>query len=263
MIDKKREFYVKRMQKSVTVGCGTVLILGLCFLCGCVRKDQAGVCLKEWELEEVNPEQIPDAGDISAELSEEADGEVQKEAVKEEQGGLTEETANEPPTLYVHICGAVENPGVYELPAGSRVFEAVRLAGGFSGEADENYVNQAQEVPDAGKVVIPTVEETGLLKETGEEGTGFGILMPEMWERETFRQEDSDKAAGNSSGLVNINTADKAELCSLPGIGNAKAEAVLSYREKKGRFSSVEELKKVDGIGDSVYTGLKDRICVE
>lgn len=261
MNDKKRDFYVKKMQKSVMLRIGVVFVLGLCFLCGCVRKNQAGDYLKEWEFEESDSEEIPDAGGLNAKEAnppaEEKEAPGENEVTKDEQGVLTEET-----TLYIHICGAVENPGVYELPAGSRVFEAVLLAGGFSKEADEDYVNQAQEVPDAGKIVIPTLEETALLAETGGEGKDFGILMPEVV-TQGEPEERIDGGTGESAGLVNINTADKAELCTLPGIGNAKAEAILAYREKKGRFSSTTDLKKVDGIGDSVYTGLKDRICVE
>lgn len=261
MNDKKRDFYVKKMQKSVMLGIGVVFALGLCFLCGCVRKDQAGDYLKEWELKEADSEEIPDAEGLNAKeanpLAEAKEASGENEVTKDEQGVLTEET-----TLYIHICGAVENPGVYELPAGSRVFEAVLQAGGFSKEADEDYVNQAQEVPDAGKIVIPTLEETALLAETGGEGKDFGILMPEVVTQGEAEQR-IDGGTGESAGLVNINTADKAGLCTLPGIGNAKAEAILAYREKKGRFSSIEDIKKVDGIGDSVYTGLKDRICVE
>lgn len=270
MFKKKNNVYAKKMQNRVKIEIRAILFLSLCFLCGCVRKDQAGAYLEEWELEGAKTAENAEAGDSFAEEGS-ISGEVK--SVSSVQGAEDEpekanvredEAADDPSVLYVHICGAVEKPGVYELPAGSRVFEAVRQAGGFRGDADEDYVNQAQEVPDAGKLVIPTLEETSILEENDRENSGFGILMPTASASGTpDLGTPGQEAGGGNLGLVNINTADKAGLCSLPGIGNAKAEAILAYREKKGRFSSVEELKQVDGIGDGVFSSLKDSICAE
>lgn len=146
---------------------------------------------------------------------------------------------------YVHICGAVKKPGVYEVSKGARIFEAVDLAGGFTKDADKNFINQAASVEDGQQIYIPSKEEV-LKEESGKaSGTIPGTGQP-----------------GNS-GKVNINTATKEELCSLPGIGQAKADSIIDYRTNHGRFQNIEELKQIDGIKDGVYNKIKDKIISE
>ena len=191
--------------------------------------------------------------------------------------------SGEPELIYVFVCGAVAQEGVYELPAGSRVYQAVEAAGGYAADADTSYINQADPVTDAQKLEIPTVEEAKKLREEA-------ALAAENRQAETDAESGSGPdgaAAGyanngagqvnygagqmnNSAGqaddaaarLININTADEAALQTLPGIGAAKAASIVRYREANGGFSSIEEIKKVSGIGDITYENIKGCITV-
>ena len=149
--------------------------------------------------------------------------------------------------ICVFVCGAVVNEGVYYLPEGSRVIDAVNAAGGFSEDADPIYVNQAKYVGDEERVVIPTLEEAQELR-SAEQSASRG-------------QNDSE--AGTDDGLININTASRKELMEIPGIGESKADRIIAYRESHGGFGAVEEIKNVSGIGGAVYDGLKGYIKVE
>ncbi len=191
--------------------------------------------------------------------------------------------SGEPELIYVFVCGAVAREGVYELPAGSRVYQAVEAAGGYAADADTSYINQADPVTDAQKLEIPTVEEAEKLREEA-------ALAAENRQAETDAESGSGPdgaAAGyanngagqvnngagqmnNGAGqaddaaarLININTADEATLQTLPGIGAAKAASIVRYREANGGFSSIEEIKKVSGIGDITYENIKGCITV-
>ena len=191
--------------------------------------------------------------------------------------------SGEPELIYVFVCGAVAQEGVYELPAGSRVYQAVEAAGGYAADADTSYINQADPVTDAQKLEIPTAEEAKKLREEA-------ALAAENRQAETDAESGSGPdgaAAGyanngagqvnngagqmnNSAGqaddaaarLININTADEAALQTLPGIGAAKAASIVRYREANGGFSSIEEIKKVSGIGDITYENIKGCITV-
>lgn len=145
--------------------------------------------------------------------------------------------------ICVFVCGAVVNEGVYYLPEGARVIDAVRAAGGYTEDADTRYVNQAEHVRDAERVAIPTLEEAVRMR--------------------SEEEASQDKAEQTESGLININTASKTELMQIPGIGENKAERIISYRENHGRFGSCEEIKNVSGIGSGIYEGLRDYITVE
>ena len=136
--------------------------------------------------------------------------------------------------IFVYVCGAVRTPGVYALPAGSRVYEAVELAGGLTEEADERAVNQAEVLKDGMQVTVPTRTEA----------------------------EELRAAEGNAYGRVNINTAGVSELTRLTGIGEARAKDIIAYREAHGAFSSPEEIMKVSGIKEAVYEKIKDDITV-
>lgn len=138
--------------------------------------------------------------------------------------------------LAVYVCGAVAEPGVYELPEGSRVYEAVALAGGMISGASGTAVNQAELLTDGQMIEIPTEEQ----------------------QREKAAVEEA-----RSDGLVNINTADLEELKTLPGIGDAKARSIIAYREQNGAFGALEDIKHVDGIGDGVFAKLEGCIKVD
>lgn len=168
--------------------------------------------------------------------------------------GLTEETlaseqvnsessaaVAEQPEGYVYVCGAVKEPDVYPIVPDMRVFEAIELAGGFTEEADTQWLNQAETLQDGQKLYVYTMEETR-----------------QMQSEAAVEQ----RAQGQSDGLVNINTADRELLMTLPGIGQAKADAVIRYRSERGAFTSIEEIQNVPGIKNAVFMKIKDRITV-
>ncbi len=136
--------------------------------------------------------------------------------------------------VIVHISGAVAKPGVYSLPEGSRLFDAIELSGGFNEEADESYLNLAAVLEDGLKYHIPTNGETE------------GLTEPER-----IYADD---------GKVDINHAGIEELMKLSGIGEGKAKAIVEYREEHGAFATTEDIRNVSGIGDGTYSGFKDEI---
>ncbi|MDE6750150.1 MAG: helix-hairpin-helix domain-containing protein [Lachnospiraceae bacterium] len=165
----------------------------------------------------------------------------------------------EPAVIYVHICGAVVNPGVYALDAGSRVFEGIEAAGGFSEEACEDYVNQAEELRDGQRLIIPTLEEVDAVKDNGSN--------QESWRIDALEAEQSAVGeavpTGNADGLININTADESELSSIDGIGAGKAAAIVKYRQENGNFQTIQDIMKVSGIKEGTYEKIKDKITVK
>lgn len=137
--------------------------------------------------------------------------------------------------IKVFVCGAVVNGCVVELPVGSRVEDALEAAGGFTPEAHREYLNLARRLTDGEKLYFPTKQEAEIL----------------------LGQEELAR-----SGLVDINRADVSRLCTLPGIGESRAADIIAYREEQGPFSSVEELRKVECITESIYDKLADKITV-
>ena len=137
----------------------------------------------------------------------------------------------------VHVCGAVNNPGVYRMVPGSLKEDALKLAGGFTQGAAQDYVNLAEKMSWGEKIYFPYEEE---LTE------GYNI---------------SGESQGTSAnGKVNINTATKDQLMTLPGIGESKAEAIIKYRDINGPFQSIEDITKISGIKEGVYNNIKDLI---
>ena len=139
--------------------------------------------------------------------------------------------------IYVHICGAVINPGVYQVPVGTRVYQALELAGGSSDDAYLSGINLADKLADGQKVYIPAEGENA-----------EGIL--------------STDSGGVQSVMVNINTASEAELMTLPGIGQSRAKDIINYRVKNGFFESIDDIMKVSGIKEAAFEKIKDLIKV-
>lgn len=167
-------------------------------------------------------------------------------------------------TLFVHICGEVMNPGVYELPEGSRVYEAVEEAGGFTQDAAADYVNLAYILEDGWKIEIPS-RENWENPEIDGEGKAAGIssgILPGDGQRGIGNKTADSGGNGAGDGLVDINTATKQELITLPGVGESRAESIISYREKNGGFSRIEDIMKVEGIKEGMFAKMKDKICV-
>ena len=175
------------------------------------------------------------------------------ESVKDEKNAASENVPSEEKTesvisadkIMVYVCGAVENPDVYELDPGARINDALEAAGGFSGDADMNMINLAEPVSDGQRVYFPV---------QGEDMTGDSQDMNAALETDIY---------GDDTSLVNINKAGVSELTQLPGIGETRAGQIVEYRETHGKFSSKEDLKNVSGIGDSTYEKLESHITVD
>ncbi len=143
----------------------------------------------------------------------------------------TEKTA-----VAVYVCGAVVNPGVYYLTAGAIKQDALYAAGGFRDGAAECYVNLAEKVSEGERIYFPYEEE--------------------------LEAEYSPVSDETEDGKININTASKEELMTLPGIGESKADSVIEYRETCGGFKDIEEITNIPGIKEGIYNNIKDYIVV-
>ena len=173
----------------------------------------------------------------------EDEGETQEQMVIEtqDQAAASAEQESEEAVqqlIIVDVAGAVHSPKVVELPADSRVADAISAAGGLTEDADTSQVNQAAFLTDGEKIYIPEKGETD-----DQSSSLSGIIS-----------EDASK--------IDINTATSEELQTLDGVGPATAEKILSYRSDVGYFKSIEEIKNVDGIGEKTYENLKNDITV-
>ena len=215
---------------------GIVLTLALSFLtmglCGCAEKHDAAEELEEFTLE----------GESDVEKN---SSNSKTESEKASQSG-TDAEEGLPETLYVHVCGAVNAPGVYELKTDARIYEALEAAGGMTEDAAADWINQAEALSDGERIYVPTQEET---EESAQSVSG-------RW------ADPNGNAGGSVSDKININTAAKEELMTLSGIGASKAESILKYRQEHGNFQSIEDLKKIEGIKDGVFNKIKDDITV-
>jgi competence protein ComEA len=144
--------------------------------------------------------------------------------------------------LYVHVLGAVSRPGLYELRAGTRVIDAIGAAGGFADDADHGGVNLARLLSDGEQLVVPKV---GQAPPAGSAAAPAGA---------------SGAASGAVGPKVNLNTATEAELETLPRIGPAMASRIVQWRKDNGRFSTVDDLMNITGIGDKTFDALKDLV---
>lgn len=177
--------------------------------------------------------------------------EISTEEIMVKNETQTEETTDTE-KIVVHIMGAVKNEGIVELNEGARVSDAINSAGGLAEDADMSKINLAYVLEDGVKIRIPSIND----EHTEEYITTDGVEIVESSSQTT-------QNGGNSkSGLININTANETELDSLPGIGPSIAAKIINYREENGDFASIEDIKNVNGIGDSKFEELKDLICV-
>lgn len=164
------------------------------------------------------------------------DSSSEKEIKKEEK-----EESPEQDLITVDVKGAVKSPGIYDLPVGSRVHDAVQKAGGLTGEADSKSLNLAQKISDEALVYVPTKGE-----EAASQQTASG----------TTPSTSKDKK-------VNLNKASLEELKQVKGLGGKRAQDIIDHREANGKFKSVDELKKVSGIGAKTIEKLKDYVTVD
>ena len=169
---------------------------------------------------------------------------INLEQDKETEADVKEQNSKES-LIYVYVCGAVQNAGVYTLPEGSRICDVFEIAGGLTKDAAADYWNQAKVLTDGEMIYVPTLEEA----EEREASFGAGNVS-------------SQNTNDSNQNKININTASKEQLMTIPGIGEAKAAAILSYRQMNGGFSSIDEVKKVEGIKDGVYAKMKEYIMI-
>ena len=163
---------------------------------------------------------------------------VQEDATAGETAADSAAPENASGEVVVHVAGAVSSPGVYTLPADSRVDDAVRAAGATA-DADLSQLNLAQKLADGQKITVPVA---GAMPADGSSAATTA---------------DSD-----NGGLININTATQEELESLPSIGEVRAQAIITYREEHGGFRTIDELKEVSGIGDKIFADISPHVTV-
>ena len=192
--------------------------------------------------------------------------------------------------IVVYVRGAVNRPGVYQLEENARIFRAIEAAGGFRSDADTEWLNQAQPLFDGAMLTVPTREETAILRQAGQtdgsgvlisgssgltdsQGTAAGIhqgntgsvAFRQAPEKNGTSSWPSTGSTVNGSGgetRVNLNTAQREELMTLPGIGESKADSIIRYREEHGAFTTPEEIMNISGIKSAVYSKIRDRITV-
>lgn len=222
-------------------------VAGLCLLLSGCRKESLFFTTQ-------NPEDFI----LQEEVVSMSEEEITKEKEQQEAASGTQKTeettedTKEEILIAVHVCGAVNTPGVYYLQTGQRIYEGIQMAGGFREDADSEYLNQAGFLEDGMKIVVPTMEETKNLKmtEEGETAPQIGIV--------TARQSNGEA----NDGKVNLNTADEALLCTLPGIGESRAKSIIAYRKEHGSFEKTEDIMKVSGIKEAAFEKIKDAITV-
>jgi competence protein ComEA len=222
---------MKKKYIITALTCLLLLVSGICYSCSYNNKS-AAVLVSEQE------NQDPQF------LASQAQDQGETEAVT---AGTQAQPAAEQ-SIYVHICGAVVNPGVYQVPEGSRLVDLIEQSGGLTGEAAGDYINQAVMLEDGQRIYIPTVEEVADLSSIEYiQGSGGDQSNPE--------------AAAASA--VNINTANAEELMSLPGIGEAKANSIVSYRNKNGKFKTIEDLVNIPGIKEGLFNQISSLIVAK
>ena len=171
--------------------------------------------------------------------------------------------------IYVDIKGAIANPGVYEVDDETIVNEVIEKAGGLLEEADTSIINLARRVEDGDLIIIYTKEEVAnsniLEKETVIKVIDQECVCPNIQNEGCMNDEIEEtitNANEEQSGIININTASKEELMTISGIGDAKAEAIIKYREENDGFDTIEDIMNVSGIGEALFNQIKDYITV-
>lgn len=177
----------------------------------------------------------------NSEVAEESDKE------KETQGGGK---------IFIDIAGEVKNPGVYEVTSDSRIFEAIEKAGGLTEKADTTNVNQAETVKDGQKISIPKKGATA------QSSGGSGGEPSQTTSAPASNAQNSAGTDPASGAKININSADSSQLQTISGIGPSTAEKIIRYRTLKGAFKSIDDLKKVNGIGDKKLEKLRPYVTI-
>ncbi len=231
------------MHRRIVYKVTAAFVISLVLLSGCsgIRTGQ-GEELKE----------LTDTESGEVQEDESIAGETKKEELEEHLQDEIQST-DDSQEVYVHVCGQVACPGVYLLPAGSRLYEAIEAAGGLSENAAGELLNQAAQIEDGQQIYVPSREEAAQLQ-AGQSVSNMG---------EAGRNVSAPGMSGTSDdGKIDLNRATREQLMTLSGIGEAKADSIIAYREVHGGFRKIEELMEVDGIKEGVFNKVKDQIKV-
>lgn len=175
----------------------------------------------------------------------------------------------EPEVIHVYVCGAVRKADVYELANGSMIIDAIKKAGGFRDDAGVIYMNLAGKISDGQKIYVPTIEEVESAFDSGEYVGSTVSITSSGYDNDLLQdsgigyisENEAYKEANN--GKININTANKEALMSIPGVGESKASKIIEFRENNGGFKTTEDIMLISGIKKGLYDKIKDYICVD
>lgn len=198
------------------------------FGCGADDSDKINVDLKERTVSDIVTEYSTERLSISEEASEQ---------------------------IFVYINGAVKNSGVYCVSENARIYHVIRMAGGMTAGAYKDGLNLAEKVYDGQNIHVMTKKQYKKQKSEANQQTNNLNVKTD--------NEDTQNSGADISEIVNINIATAEQLTSLPGIGETKAAAIVAYRDKNGRFYSIEDIKNVSGIGEATFTNIESKITVK
>lgn len=166
----------------------------------------------------------------------------------------------------IYLCGAVLYPGIYEIDSGTYLYEVIETAGGLLPEAAAEYMNLVYCISEAVSIYIPTEDEMKSFLEGKEIASSEYLrngLIQGIWGTGSGQNDPTgDTSLPKPPDLININTAEQAQLESLPGVGEATAKAIISYREKNGGFAAIEDIMNVSGIKEGRFEALREFITV-
>ena len=269
--------------RSVQLIFSVIMFLTLAGLTGC-QNEESEFLEKELEQEEsgetadVEQKELKDTESGKASLagtdlaSETSPDSTESEGISKKKAEITESDqslAIQQPvsrTIYVDVCGAVVNPGVYELSLDSRVFQAIEKAGGYLPGAAASYLNRARSLYDGQQIYVPTQEEVDsqTIPLTQDETAQDGVVQAGTAQTGTAADNTADGTETTQAGQrINLNTADVSQLSTLTGVGKSKALAIIAYREENGPFTSIEDIMNVPGIKEGTYEKIKDKIAIE
>lgn len=269
--------------RSVQLIFSVIMFLTLAGLTGC-QNEESEFLEKELEQEEsgetadVEQKELKDTESGKASLtgtdlaSETSPDSTESEGISKKKAEITESdqsSAIQQPvsrTIYVDVCGAVVNPGVYELSSDSRVFQAIEKAGGYLPGAAASYLNRARSLYDGQQIYVPTQEEVDsqTIPLTQDETAQDGVVQEGTAQTGTAADNTADGTETTQAGQrINLNTADVSQLSTLTGVGESKAMAIIAYREENGPFTSIEDIMNVPGFKEGTYEKIKDKIAIE
>ena len=164
--------------------------------------------------------------------------------------------------IIVDIKGEIKKPGVYDIKVGSRVNDLINEAGGLSKNANTRFINLSKKLEDGEVVVIYSNKEINDAKKNDKLEVTAPCVCEEVKNDACYNENSTNNNTNNGSKIVNINTASIQELTTLNGIGESKAKAIVSYRDKNGKFKAIKDIMNVSGISETLFSKIKNNITV-